>query len=111
MAATVQAFDLPAAWIQAVRRHALEPRAQSFLMEASRYLSQSSADRVPPGREAETLKNLLHAYLQPAEHDAVLHELAASSLARERSAATGAGLAALGGAALAGLALVRSRRR
>jgi hypothetical protein len=60
---------------------------------------------------SQTLKNLLHAYLEPAEYDAVLYELAASSLARERSAATGAGLAALGGAALAGLALVRSRRR
>jgi hypothetical protein len=83
-----------------------------LLLDASRYLSADAPERVPAGREAETLRNLLHVYLQPAEREAVLYELAVASLgaAPRDAAGTGAGLFALGSAAVLGLALARSRR-
>ena len=100
---------LPAAWAEAVQRHA-PARAPTFLADASRYLAANSPDRVPAGREAETLKNILFAdFDEPAQREAVLYDLALASL-RPREVRTtpgAAALAALGGLIAAGVVLTR----
>jgi hypothetical protein len=112
MSAATHQLGLPSGWTQAVRRYAAEPRAESFLLEASRFLSPGSPERVPPGRGAETLANLLHAYLQPPEREAVLYELAAISIAQPspESRSVAPALLLLGGTTALGLLLTRSKR-
>jgi hypothetical protein len=101
---------LPAAWTQVLERRA-PAVAQAFLADAHRYLADGGPERVPPGREAETLKNLVFAYMEPGQHDAVLYDLAVAALHQATpKPASVAGLVALGGAVVAGLALARRRR-
>lgn len=101
---------LPFAWAIVLQRRA-PAVAREFLADARRYLVDGGPERVPAGREAETLKNLIFAYLEPAQHEAVLYDLAVASLHQaDPKPASVAGLVALGGAAAVGLALARRRR-
>ena len=102
---------LPSAWIEVLQRRA-PAAASEFLADARRYLAEDGAERVPRGREAETLKNLVFAYIEPSQHDAVIYELAVASLrsGEARPAGQLSGLAALGGAAIIGIAIARRRR-
>ena len=101
---------LPAAWVDVLQRRAPNI-AREFLADAQRYLADGGSERVPKGREAETLKNLVFAYFEPAQRDTVLYDLAIAGL---RSAATrpamAAGVVAVAGAAVVGLAVSRRRR-
>jgi hypothetical protein len=104
-----QQSGLPPAWTVVLQQRA-PAVATEFLADARRYLVDGSRDRVPAGREAETLKNLVFAYLEPAQHEAVLYDLAVASLHQAEPQHVGvAGLVALGGAAV-GLALALRRR-
>lgn len=101
---------LPAAWVDVLQRRA-PAVAREFLADAQRYLAEGGSERVPIGREAETLKNLVFAHLEPALRDAVLYDLAILSLRTAvPQAATAMGLVALAGAAAVGLAVTRRRR-
>jgi ferric-dicitrate binding protein FerR (iron transport regulator) len=106
-----QHAGLPSAWERILQRYAAPEQAQSLLHDAWRYLASDSPEHVPAGQEAETLKNLVYAYVEPARREAALSELAVAAPARSKASSNAAAaLLALGSAAVAGIALWRIRR-
>jgi hypothetical protein len=101
---------IPPAWAAVLERQA-PAVAREFLADVRRYLAEGAPERVPGNREAETLKNIIFAYLEPAQHEAVLYDLAVASLHQTEPRPAGvAGLVALGGAAAVGIVLASRRR-
>lgn len=108
----IEATDaLPAAWLQALQRHASPAQLAPILQLAKRYLAHDSAERVPLGREPETLENVLHMYLPETLQAAVYRDVAMQTLtpAPSRRSGGGAALAALGTASA--IAILATRRR
>ena len=104
-------MTLPPAWEDILKRYAAPSQAEAFLRDARRYLAPGSPERVAPAHEAETLRNLVYAYVEPAQREAALLELATVGGGFSRSTIGPlAGLLALGGAVLSALALKRIRR-
>ena len=101
---------VPPAWVDLLQRHA-PGVANDFLADVRRYLTDG-ADRVPRGREAETLKNIVHAYIEdPANQEALLYDLALASLVQGRDRRVNlAGIVAAGSVTALGLALARRSR-
>jgi hypothetical protein len=78
----VHPLRLPIAWEQTLERYAAPGQAQAFLSDARRYLAAESGERVPSGREAENLRNLVYAYVEPAHRETALLEPSNSQSAR-----------------------------
>lgn len=100
---------LPAGWEEILRRYAAQSQSEAFVRDARRYLAPGSPERATPAHEAETLRNLVYAYVEPTQREAALLELATAGSAPSTTGPL-AGLLALGGAAVVGLALRRIRR-
>lgn len=110
---TAESAVLPFSWVRALQNHA-PSAASDFLTDVGRYLLRDSPERVPQGREVETLRNLLAAYLTSTQAEAVLHEVAISSLrpaqSAESSALPATGLLAIGSMVATAVVLARQRR-
>jgi hypothetical protein len=102
---------LPIEWLRVLEQRTEPTQFQDLLIHAQRYLGQGSSDRVPLSREAETLKNLLFVYFEPAEREATLYDLAVLSLARrDAQPLVASGVLGLGSLVLAAVAIARRKR-
>ena len=107
--------SLPPAWEPILQRYAAPGQAAALIQDARRYLGRGSPERVSPVHFTDTLKNLIHAYIEEARHEDALIELSAAAVPesappappRASNAALSIGAAA---AAVVGVALWRRHR-
>lgn len=105
-------YALPPAWEAIFGRRAARGQAAAMIADARRYLGLNSPERVSDLRTVDTLRNLVHAYVEDADREAALLELAvARAFERPSQGAAATALAALAGTAVVGVLVLRASRR
>ena len=68
-------YALPPAWEAIFGRRAAPGQAAAMIADARRYLGLNSPERVADLRTVDTLRNLVHAYVEDADREAALLEI------------------------------------